>query len=101
MAGYAVEIYHAQDKSDGSIGELYIARGIGSAAMFGDDGCASGRVLAVAGMDARNVQRRRLSDQGRGSRRSGERRDTMGIEKKPLDEKQFFPAADYWKNDMP
>lgn len=34
-AGCSCEIYCAKDKSDGSTGELRIARGIGTAAMFG------------------------------------------------------------------
>ena len=33
-AGCSCEIYHTKDKSDGSTGELRIARGSGTAAMF-------------------------------------------------------------------
>ena len=72
--------------------------------MFGDDGCASGRVLAVAGMDVRNVQRRGFPIKGVDGDDQGKeetRWEAVKMEKKPLDDKQFFPPADYWKHDMP
>ena len=35
MAGYTCEIYRSKDTSDGSTGEMCVAKGLGTAAMFG------------------------------------------------------------------
>lgn len=102
-AGYSCEVYHTKDKSDGSTGELCIARGIGNAAMFGMMSAQAGgssllpgwmrELFKDGGFPIKGVDR---DDQGKEEARW----EAVKIEKKRLDEKLFLPPADYKKHDM-
>lgn len=74
--GYTCEIYGARNKSDGSAGEVCMARGISSAALSGMMSAQAGG-LAATSLNAGNVRGRRFSGQGCG-----------------------LPPADYKKQDM-
>ena len=102
-AGYSCEIYHTTNRSDGSTGELCIARGIGNAAMFGmmnaQAGGASllpgwmGEIFKDGGFPIKGVDR---DDHGKEEARW----EAVKIEKKHLDDKLFLPPSDYKKHDM-
>lgn len=102
-AGYSCEIYHTKDKSDGSTGELCIARGIGTAAMFGMMSAQAGgssllpgwmrEMFKDGGFPIKGVDR---DDHGKEEARW----EALKIEKQHLDEKLFLPPADYKKHDM-
>lgn len=102
-AGYSCEIYHTKDKSDGSTGELCIARGIGNAAMFGMMSAQAGGASLLPGW-----MRELFKDGGfpiKGVDRDAKgheeaRWEVVNIEKKSLDDALFLPPADYKKQDM-
>lgn len=102
-AGYPCEVYHTKNKSDGSTGELCIARGIGNAAMSGMMSMQAGgasllpgwmrELFRDGGFPVKGVDR---NDQGKEEARW----EAVTIEKKHLDDKLFLPPADYKKQDM-
>ncbi len=102
-AGYSCEIYHTKDTSDGSTGELCIARGIGNAAMFGMMSAQAGGASLLPGW-----MRELLKDGGfpikgvdRDAKGNEEARwEVVNLEKKSLDDRLFLPPADYKKQDM-
>jgi len=102
-AGYPCEIYHTKDKSDGSTGELCIARGIGNAAMLGMMSAQAGGGSLLPGW-----MRELFKDGGfpikgvdRDAKGNEEARwEVVTIEKKSLDDALFLPPADYKKQDM-
>lgn len=102
-AGYSCDIYHTKDKSDGSTGELCIARGIGNAAMLGMMSAQAGGASLLPGW-----MRELFKDGGfpikgvdRDAKGNEEARwEVMKIEKKSLDDRLFLPPADYKKQDM-
>lgn len=102
-AGYSCEIYHTKDKSDGSTGELCIARGIGNAAMLGMMSAQAGGASLLPGW-----MRELFKDGGfpikgvdRDAKGNEEARwEVVTIEKKSLDDRLFLPPADYKKQDM-
>ncbi|MDR4478896.1 MAG: DUF4412 domain-containing protein [Nitrospira sp.] len=102
-AGYSCEIYHTRDKSDGSTGELCIAKGIGNTAMFGMMSAQAGGSSLLPGW-----MREMFKDGGfpikgvdRDAKGQEEARwEAVKIEKKRLDDKLFLPPADYKKHDM-
>ncbi len=103
VVGYACEIYHTRDKSDGSSGELCIARGIGNAAMFGMMSAQAGGSSLLPGW-----MRELFKDDGfpiKGVDRDAEgkeeaRWEAVTIEKKRLDAALFLPPADYKKHEL-
>ena len=102
-AGYPCEIYHTKDKSDGSTGELCIARGIGNAAMFAMMSAQAGGASLLPGW-----MRELFKDGGfpikgvdRDAKGNEEARwEVVNIEKKSLEDALFLPPADYKKQDM-
>ena len=102
-AGYSCDIYHTKDKSDGSTGELCIARGIGNAAMLGMMSAQAGGASLLPGW-----MRELFKDGGfpikgvdRDAKGNEEARwEVIKIEKKSLDDRLFLPPADYKKQDM-
>ena len=102
-AGYSCEIYHTKYKSDGSTGELCIARGIGNAAMFGMMSAQAGgfsllprwmrELFKDGGFPIKGVDR-----DAKGNEEA--RWEAVKIEKKHLDDRLFVPPADYKKQDM-
>lgn len=102
-AGYTCEIYRTTNESDGSTGEVCMARGIGNAVMSGMMSAqAGGASLLPAWM------REMFKDGGfpiKGVDRNGQgkeetRWEAVNIEKKHLDDKVFLPPADYKKQNM-
>lgn len=102
-AGYSCEIYRTKDKSDGSTGELCIARGIGNAAMFGMMNTQAGGSSLLPGW-----MRELFKDGGfpvkgvdRDPKGNEEARwEAVKVEKKSLDDTLFLPPVDYKKQDM-
>ncbi len=102
-AGYSCEIYHTKDNSDGSTGELCIARGIGNEAMLGMMSAQAGGASLLPGW-----MRELFKDGGfpikgvdRDAKGNEEARwEVVKIEKKSLDDRLFLPPADYKKQDM-
>lgn len=102
-AGYPCEIYHTKDKSDGSTGELCIARGIGNAAMFGMMSAQAGGASLLPGWMRELFKDGGFPIKGVGRDAKGNeeaRWEVVNIEKKSLDDALFLPPADYKKQDM-
>jgi len=102
-AGYACEVYHMKDRSDGSTGEFCIAKGIGNAALLGMTSAQAGgasmwpgwmrEMVKDGGFPIKGVDR-----DGRG--REEARWEAVKIEPRPLADRLFVPPVDYQKQDM-
>ena len=103
VAGYACEVYHMRDRSDGSTGEFCMAKGIGSAALFGMTSAQAGGaslwpgwmrdLFKDGGFPIKGVDR-----DGRG--REEARWEAVRIEPQPLADQLFVPPSDYQKQEM-
>ncbi len=103
VAGYSCEIYHTRDKSDGSTGEVCVARGLGNAAIFGLTGAEAGRssilpswmreMLKDGGFPIKGVDR---DEHGK----EESRWEAVKIETKRLDDRLFLPPAGYQRRDL-
>ncbi len=102
-AGYTCEIYRTNDKSDGSTGEVCMARGISNAALSGMMSAQAGgasllpvwmqEMFKDGGFPIKGVDRN-----GQGKEEA--RWEAVTIEKKHLEDKLFVPPAGYHKQDM-
>lgn len=102
-AGYTCEIYQTTNKSDGSTGEVCMARGIGNAALSGMMSAQAGgasllpawmqEMFRDGGFPVKGVDR---SSQGKEEARW----EAVKIERKRLDDTLFLPPADYQKQEM-
>lgn len=103
VAGYTCEIYRSKDTSDGSTGEMCVAKGLGNAAMFGLTGSEAGRD-SVFPRWMRNI----FKDGGfplRGSERDANgkvesRWVAIKVEKRRLEDSLFVVPVGYAKIDM-
>lgn len=103
VAGHACEIYRTTDKTDGSTGEVCMARGITSVAMSALMGMQAG---STALLPARLQEM--FKDGGfpiKGISRNGQgtedvRWEAVKVEKKRLDDALFAPPAHYKKQEM-
>lgn len=101
-AGYPCEIYRTTDKSDGSTGEVCMARGIANAAMSAMMSAQAGSTsLLPAWMQEMfkdgGFPIKGLDRDGQGKEEA--RWEAITIEKKHLDDKLFLPPPDYKKQD--
>lgn len=103
VAGYACEVYHMKDRSDGSTGEFCMAKAIGSAALFGMTSAQAGGASLWPGW-----MRDLFKDGGfpiKGVDRDGRGREeahweAVNIESQPLADRLFVPPAEYQKQEM-
>ncbi len=103
VAGHTCEVYRTTDKTDGSTGEVCMARGITSVAMSALMGVQAG---SAALLPARIQEM--FKDGGfpvKGVSRNGQgkedvRWEAVKVEKKRLDDTLFAPPAHYKKQDM-
>jgi len=102
VAGHACEIYRTTDKTDGSTGEVCMARGITSVAMSALMGVQAGSALLPAriqemfkdgGFPVKGVSRN-------GQGKEDVRWEAVKVEKKRLHDTLFTPPAHYKKQDM-
>ncbi|MBA5875627.1 MAG: DUF4412 domain-containing protein [Nitrospira sp. CR1.2] len=103
VAGYLCEVYRMKDRSDGSTGEFCMAKGIGSAALFGMTSAQAGGaslwpgwmrdLFKDGGFPIKGVDR-----DGRG--REEARWEAVKIESQPLADRLFVPPSDYQKQEM-
>jgi len=102
-AGYACEVYHTKDRTDGSSGEFCMAKEIGSAALLGMTSAQAGGASLWPGW-----MREMFKDGGfpiKGVDRDGYGREearweAVTIEQRPLADRLFVPPPDYEKQEM-
>lgn len=103
VAGYTCEIYRTTDKSDGSTGEVCMARGIANAAMSAMMGAQAGSTSLLPAWMQEMFKDGGFPIKGvnRDSHGKEEARwEATKIEKKPLDDRLFLPPAGYTKQDL-
>ena len=102
-AGYACEVYHTKDRTDGSSGEFCMAKEIGSAASLDMTSAQAGGASLWPGW-----MREMFKDGGfpiKGVDRDGYGREearweAVTIEQRPLADRLFVPPPDYEKQEM-